>query len=119
MTTQTNTLTPPAGAPKSSPTATAAGTGNGASAAPNASPATAAHSATSTTRDRPNTGSASARKRKPPPTRDEVLQIWQQATLNLRLAGFDLTVHALEDKDALVLVLADVRLHAGQFILAK
>lgn len=116
--TDTTTLTQPVGAPKSSPTATAAATGNGASAAPNASPVTAAPSATLTTSARRSTGNASA-KRKPPPTRAEVLEIWQQATLNLRLAGFDLTVHALEDKQALVLVLAGVSLHAGQFILAK
>lgn len=112
-----NESTPPAGAPKSSPIATAADTGNGANAAPNASPATGVHSRTSTKPARRNTGKGSAKK-KPPPSRAEVLEIWQQATLNLRLAGFDLTVHDVEGA-AVALVLANVKLEHGQFVLAK
>lgn len=112
-----NESTPPAGAPKSSPIATAADTGNGASVAPNASPAMVASSRTSTKVAKPSTGKGSAKK-KPPPSRAEVLEIWQQATLNLRLAGFDLTVHDV-DGSAVALVLANVRLEHGQFILAK
>ena len=110
------------GEPRSSRTGTGGDTGNGGSAAPSAAPATAETSPASPAAKNGSGNTGNGRKR-PNLTPGEALEIWQQATLQLRQAGVDISVAtAPADKAGrprTVVILANVVFDTGNFELVE
>lgn len=110
------------GEPRSSRTGTGGDTGNGGSAEPTGAPGTA-ETLPASPAGRNGSGNTGNGRKRPSLTAGEALEIWQQATLQLRQAGVDISVAtAPADKAGrprTVVILANVVFDTGNFELVE